>query len=105
MVIHAPEEGVLVQRGMVVSVQHARAIMQGEVGRVLNKTNLMVRFEVTEHSGGKWELVVPPAWACAGPPELESDWDSTWATVASGHVSFWMKLAALFMCGSMAEDV
>ena len=105
MVVHAPEEGVVVQRGMLVSVQHLRAIMQGEVGRVLNKTNLMVRFEVTEHSGGKWELVVPPAWACAGPPELESDWDSTWATVASGHVSFWMKLAALFMCGSMAEDV
>ena len=45
--IHAPEEDVRVEWGMVVSVYYRKDIMQGEVGRVLAATKTEVAFEVT----------------------------------------------------------
>ena len=47
LVIHAPEEDVRVEWGMVVSVYYWKDIMQGEVGRVLAATKTEVAFEVT----------------------------------------------------------
>lgn len=104
LVIQAPEEGVKVQRGMMVSVYYHAEILQGEVGRVVERTETLVGFEVTAQTGQKWELEVPLVWSDAGLPELESGWESDRATDAGDHGSAWGALAALFSCGSASVD-
>lgn len=99
VVIHAPEEDVRVEQGMVVSIYHRQGIMQGEVGKVLMLTKVEVGFEVTAHGGKRWELYVPIAWAVPGPAELESGWEADRVESPSCHGGMWHSMVTLLTCG------
>ena len=89
LMIHALEGDVKVQWGMMVSVQCGRDIMQGEVGRVLVKTDVRVVFEVVSRDGQMWQLNAPAVWASAEFPEAESYWASKPVTLSAVDGSVW----------------
>ena len=104
LVIHAPEEDVRVERGMVVSVYHRKDIMQDEVGKVLVMTETEVGFEVTAQGGKKWELYVPIVWAVPGSSELESGWEVDRVSSPSHRGGLWRNVVTLLTCGLDVGD-
>ena len=104
LMIHALEGDVKVQWGMMVSVQCGWDIMQGEVGRVLVKTDVRVVFEVVSRDGQMWQLNAPAVWASAGFPEAKSYWASEPVMLSSADGSaWWRRVAVVMMCGSGAD--